>query len=111
MGAFEKRAAQNEVLFRSVNEEIEKLGQVDSGPDARPVAFVCECSDGTCAEQVHLTPREYEEVRANGRWFAIAPGHVTDEIEHVVRSTDRYLIVEKDTLDAIEIVEDSDPRE
>jgi hypothetical protein len=111
MGAFAERAAQNEVLFRRVNEEIEKLGQVDSASGGRLTAFVCECSDGTCAEQVHLTPREYEEVRSNGRWFAIALGHVTDEIEHVVRSTDRYLIVEKDTVDAIEIVEDSDPRE
>lgn len=111
MGAFEKRAAQNEVLFRSVNEEIQKLGQVDSGPGGRLTAFVCECSDGTCAEQVHLTIGEYEEVRSNGRWFAVAPGHVTNGIEHVVRSTGRYVIVEKDTLDAVEIVEDSDPRE
>ena len=30
MGTFEERAAQNETLFRSVNEEIEKLGQVES---------------------------------------------------------------------------------
>jgi hypothetical protein len=111
MGAFEERAAQNEALFRTVNEEIEKLGQVASGPGGPLTAFVCECSDGTCSAQIQLTLPEYEEVRSDGRWFAIVPGHVTERIEHVVRSTDRYLIVEKDTLDAIEIVEDSDPRE
>jgi hypothetical protein len=110
LGAFEERAAQNEVLFRRVNEEIEKLGQIDPGSGSRRTAFVCECSDGTCSQQVHLTIAEYEEVRSDARWFAIAPGHVTEEIEHVVRRTDRFLIVEKDTREAVEIVEDLDPR-
>jgi hypothetical protein len=108
MSTFEERAAKNEALFRSVNEEIEKLGPAGSGGST---AFVCECSDGTCAQQLQLTLAEYEEVRSRSRWFAIAPGHVTEQIEHVVRSTDRYLIVEKDTPAAAEIVEISDPRD
>jgi hypothetical protein len=111
MSRFEQRAAQNEALFRSVNEEIEKLGQVEPGSSKRFNAFVCECSDGTCAERVHLTLAEYEEVRSQSRWFVIVPGHVTQQIEHVVRSTDRYLIVEKDTPRAAEIAEISDPRD
>ncbi|HXK15509.1 MAG TPA: hypothetical protein VNH45_13320 [Gaiellaceae bacterium] len=105
---FEERAAQNEVLFRSVNEQIEKLGR-DS--DQQYVQFVCECSNGACTEQMHLTLSEYEEVRSDGRWFAIVPGHLTEQIEHVVRTTDRYLIVEKDTPEAAEIADSSDPRE
>jgi hypothetical protein len=108
---FEERAAKNETLFRSVNEEIEKLGQVESKSGQRLIAFVCECSNGTCAEQLHLTIDEYEEVRSQGRRFAIAPGHLTGQIEHVVRETDRYVIVEKDTPVAIEITEDADPRD
>ena len=52
--SFEERAAKNEVLFRRVNEEIEKLGQVERKA-GRFTAFVCECSDGTCAQQVQLT--------------------------------------------------------
>ncbi|MDX6424613.1 MAG: hypothetical protein QOD52_18 [Gaiellaceae bacterium] len=111
METFEERAAQNEALFRSVNEQIEKLGQVESKSGQRPIAFVCECSDGTCAEQLQLTIGEYEEVRSEGRWFAIVPGHLTERIEHVVRTTDRYLIVEKDTPAAVEIAEISDPRD
>jgi hypothetical protein len=110
MSPFEERAARNEVLFRSVNEEIEKLGQVQ-GSVERFTAFVCECSDGTCAEQVHLTISEYEEVRSESRWFAVVPGHVTDEIEHVVRTNDRYAIVEKDTKGAAEIADVTDPRD
>jgi hypothetical protein len=105
MGAFEERAAQNEALFRSVNEQIEKLGHSE-----RLVAFVCECSDGTCTQKIELTIAEYEEVRSDARWFAIGPGHVTNEIEHVVRTTERYVIVEKDTPEAAAIVEDTDPR-
>ena len=106
---FEERAAKNEALFRSVNEKIERLGQVDQ--QAVPfTAFVCECSDGTCSQQVQLTIPEYEEVRSESRWFAVVPGHVTEEIEHVVHTTDRYVIVEKDTAVATRIVEGSDPR-
>jgi hypothetical protein len=108
---FAQRAAQNETLFRSVNEEIEKLGQVESSSGQRLTAFVCECSDGTCAEQLQLTLGEYEEVRSQSRWFAIAPGHETEQIEHVVRATDRYVIVEKDTPAAADIAEITDPRD
>jgi hypothetical protein len=108
MAPFEARAAQNEVLFRSVNEQIEKLGR-ESSQDH--VHFVCECSDGACAEQIQLTISEYEEVRSESRWFAILPGHLTEQIEHVVRTTDRYLVVEKDAPGAVAIAEISDPRD
>jgi hypothetical protein len=108
---FAQRAAQNEALFRSVNEQIEKLGQVWS-PSGEPLtAFVCECSDGTCAEQLQLTLDEYEEVRSESRWFAIAPGHETEQIEHVVRANERYVIVEKDTPAAAGVAEITDPRD
>ena len=108
MSAFEDRAAQNEVLFRSVNEQIERLGQET---DQQYLQFVCECSNGVCTESLQLTLREYEEVRSHGRLFAIVPGHLTEQIEHVVRTSDRYLVVEKDTPDAVEIAEASDPRD
>jgi hypothetical protein len=108
MGVFENRAAQNETLFRSVNEQIEKLGREST---ERYVHFVCECSSVSCTEQIQLTIGEYEAVRAEGRWFAILPGHLTEEIEHVVRTTDRYLVVEKDTPDAARIADFSDPRD
>jgi hypothetical protein len=111
MDPVEQRAAQNEALFRRVNEEIEKLGQVEPGPEPRYTAFVCECSDGTCAERIQLTIDEYEDVRSQSRWFAIAPGHVNERIERVIRLTDRYLIVEKDTPSSATIVEISDPRD
>jgi hypothetical protein len=110
MDPMDQRAAQNETLFRSVNEEIERLGQV-AGPEPLYTAFVCECSDGTCAERIQLTTAEYEEVRSHSRWFVTAPGHVNLRIEHVVRTADRYVIVEKDTPSSATIAEISDPRD
>lgn len=110
MSAFEERAAQNETLFRRVNEEIEKLGRVE-GSSPTLTAYICECSDGACTMQVQLTTVEYEEVRSESRWFAVVPGHATEEIEHVVRTNDRYAIVEKDTPEAAEIAESTDPRD
>lgn len=111
MSAAEERAARNETLFRRVNEEIEKLGLVESRADERLIGFVCECSDAMCAEIVQLTVPEYEEVRSESRWFAVLPGHVTEAIEHVVQAHARYVIVEKDTPSATKIAEATDPRD
>jgi hypothetical protein len=110
MDPMEQRAAQNETLFRSVNEEIERLGQ-GAGPESLYTAFVCECSDGTCAERIQLTIAEYEDVRSHSRWFATASGHVNLRIERVVRTTDRYVIVEKNNPTSATIAEISDPRD
>jgi hypothetical protein len=41
----------------------------------------------------------------------MGPGHVADEIEHIVRKNDRYWIVEKDTPAAAELAELMDPRD
>ena len=79
--------------------------------DQQYLQFVCECSNGACTEQIQLTLAEYEEVRSGSRWFAILPGHLTEQIEHVVRANNRYLIVEKDTPEAAEIADVSDPRD
>ena len=109
---FEHRAARNEALFRSVNEEIEKLGlATESRPEERRIGFVCECSNGSCGETVQLTVPEYEAVRSGSRWFAILPDHVNEEIEHVVQTHSHYAIVEKDTPVGTRIAEDTDPRD
>ena len=109
---FEHRAARNEALFRSINEEIEMLGlATESNPEERRIGFLCECSNDSCIETVQLTIPEYEEVRSGSRWFAILPDHVTDEIEHVVQAHPHYVIVEKDTPVATRIAEGTDLRD
>ena len=56
----ERRIGQNEVLFREVNERIERLSQSLQSTDS--ITILCECGDASCAEQVESRV-EYERMR------------------------------------------------
>jgi hypothetical protein len=100
---------QNEALFREVNERIEDVGTA-LAPDDVPMEFLCECDDRDCVEKVSATRAEYEAIRAVATQFFVLPGHEDPDIEHVVRKTERFLVVEKEGQVAHE-AEESDPRE
>ncbi len=100
---------ENEALFREVNERVESAAQRLPDADER-FAFVCECSDETCAEEIELRVEEYERVRSVPTWFSVHPGHVEPEIEVVVERRDGYWIVEKTDDDAVAVAERTDPR-
>lgn len=103
----ERRVARNEALLREVNESIER-GRWP-GDDNVPLKFRCECSSLECNETLSMTRGEYEEVRRDGRRFALIAGHQIPACETVVDSKAGYVVVEK--LDrAGEIAEDLDPR-
>jgi hypothetical protein len=99
----------NEALFREVNERIEDVS-TSLAPDDVPIEFLCECDDPDCVEKVSATRAEYEEIRAVATHFAVLPGHEDPGVEHVVRHTERLLVVEKEGQAAREAQED-DPRE
>lgn len=102
------RTARNEVLFRDTNEAIER-GQWAGGPE-KHVRFRCECSRPVCGEAIDVTLAEYEQVRQeSSRRFLVLAGHQTPEIESVVRSTDRFVVVEKQEA-AGELADATDPR-
>lgn len=104
----ERRVARNEALFRDTNEAIER-GQWQD--DARKlVRFRCECSRLDCGEAVEAMLAEYEHVRSFPRRFLVVDGHELPEVETVVSSTDRYVVVEKKG-EAGRIAAASDPRE
>jgi hypothetical protein len=107
------RQAQNESLFRSVNERIEELveGAVPPREGVEAWEFVCECYDTACTERLAMTVREYEAVRADGSRFVVAPAleHVDLDIERVVDMSTRYWVVEK-VGEAAERAEEDDPR-
>jgi hypothetical protein len=93
-----QRAARNQSLYRSVNEEITQLNEAFSEvfPGSESLnEWVCECADTTCTLRIKATRQEYEVVRANGRTFIVYPGHVYLEVERVVTENDRFSIVEK----------------
>jgi hypothetical protein len=85
-----QRAAKNQSLFREVNERI-----LDLASSASSAGFVCECMNVECDEQLSLTIEQYESIRSHSNRFFVLPGHQVPELEQVVDSTDRYLVVSK----------------
>ena len=86
------RAAQNEALFRDVNEHARNL------KDDSPMIvgeWLCECADTECTEHIELTMAEYEQVRAASDSFAVAPDHVSPDVEVTTWRSGRYWVVRK----------------
>jgi hypothetical protein len=88
------RLAQNEALFRQVNEKVEGLNQA-FGAVTRDFAIVCECGNQSCLEQVTLSREEYESARGNPEIFIVKPAHEVTEVEAVVARRSGYLLVRK----------------
>jgi hypothetical protein len=89
-----ERIARNQLLFRSINEKIEGVNET-FGWAAQTYAVLCECADTRCIEQVELTGAEYAAVRDQPGQFIVTVGHVYPEHERVVRTEQRYQVVEK----------------
>jgi hypothetical protein len=92
-----EKLGRNNARFRAANDEIEEAATDHGLEDARPVPFICECSDGRCTTIIRLTLDEYREMRAHPRRFAHAPGHeeAMPGVVRPVERTDRYVVVEK----------------
>ena len=88
-----RRLAENESVFREVNERIEE--SAERFRITTQARFVCECADPSCTQSIELTLTEYEAVRAGPARFALKSGHEEPDIERVVEEHDRYLVVEK----------------
>ena len=86
------KTAKTESQFRDVNERIaesaERIG-------ADEVALVCECADPECGTQIDATVEDYEDARADGAHFIVAPGHERPDLERVLRTRPGYRVVEK----------------
>ena len=107
MDAREKRLAQNEALFREVNERVDAVAH-QLGPDV-PYEFLCECANAGCTFRLTLPPSVYEAVRADPKQFVVLPDHYTPEIEELALQEDTYWVVRK-TGETGEFVEHLDPR-
>jgi hypothetical protein len=88
----EVNRARTEALFRDVNERIAESAQRF---EAESTEFVCECADPNCTHRVEASLDEYEDVRADGATFMLAPGHAEKDIERVLEDRGRFQIVEK----------------
>jgi hypothetical protein len=105
-----RRRAENEALFRSLNEAI-RGNEIENGVEASdPIGFVCECSSTECMKVVSVSREEYEAVREGGSTFIVAPGHEEPEIEDIIMSHGEFSVVEKRG-DAAAMAEDMNPRD
>jgi hypothetical protein len=83
-----RRVARNQAILRALNEGIDAKRADDA------IAFRCECGELGCNRLVPLTRAEYEAVRAHPRRFVIAPGHLVEELEHLVEHDREHAVVE-----------------
>ncbi len=105
------RAAQNQALFREVNERLEGIAETFQFVADRTV-FACECARESCSEQIALSVDEYETLRRNGNRFAVKASeeHVFSEVERIVERHDQYWVVQKIGAGA-ELANATNPRE
>jgi len=89
-----ERVGRNEALFRSINENLEKLND-SLAPMTGTFEIVCECGALGCSDQLRLTPTDYERVRSDPALFVIRAGHSAPDVEAVVDAGDGYEIVRK----------------
>jgi hypothetical protein len=103
----DKRLAQNEALFREVNERVDSIAH-KLGPNV-PYEFFCECANADCTFRLTLPVAAYEAIRADPKQFVVLPLHYTPEVEELVVEEDTHWVVRK-TGEAGEYVEALDPR-
>ncbi len=90
----ERRLAENEALFREVNEQVEAIAS-RQGDEEHVYEFYCECANADCTMLVAVTLAGYEDVRASGRRFLITPNHALPEVEDVVERHEGWWVIEK----------------
>lgn len=105
------KIALNEAVFRSVNERVEELQRKwRPGVTDDEMVVVCECGDLSCAQQITVDVRAYQQVRSDPTLFIVAPGHEIEDVEEIVSSRDGYDVVCKNREPGRSIAQATDPR-
>src|SRR6266516_1435322 len=99
---------ENETQSREINEWIQQSNDARGAGTTNP--YICECSDDACAATINLTHLEYEEVRAYGTHFAIAPDHESPDLDHQVSERIEFTIIRKLPGSPALLATESDPR-
>ncbi len=100
-----RRVAENENLFRQVNEHVVAGGK----RPAENFEILCECEDTGCMEHVRVTAESYERARSQPTDFLLKPGHAKPEFETVIERHEHFELVRK-TGAAAALVKQLDPR-
>jgi len=93
----ERRLAENEALFREVNERTKGVNDAWTrvATDAPAFQVVCECGREDCSLPLSVSVDLYEAVRSHGSRFLVARGHEFPEVETVVDDRHDLLVIEK----------------
>jgi hypothetical protein len=103
----DRRMAENQVVFRRANENVQKSlddanviateeGEEPIQLDAdAPLHFYCECSDENCRQRVKLSLNDYNKIHQARNTFVIVCGHDVPKIEEVTEKHTEYCVVTK----------------
>jgi hypothetical protein len=92
MNSWREKEARNQVLFREVNERIERISE--GFATGGRTSLLCECGNRECTQTIDLSHSEYERVRAHASRFVVALNHENPEAESVVEQNSRFAVVE-----------------
>ena len=90
----EARAAQNELVFRAVNEQIVKMTD-RFREQLSDIDIVCECANTACVGTIRVNADEFVQIERTEASFLVLPGHEDESIERVVDRRDGYVVVWK----------------
>jgi hypothetical protein len=91
MNERERRVAENEALFRQVNEHVVAGGR----RPGESFEILCECASVGCMEQLQVTTEWYARARSEPTDFLLKPGHAEPEFETVIEVREEFELVRK----------------
>jgi hypothetical protein len=83
----ERRAANNQSLFRAGNERLKQFNEDWFGVVLPSGGWVCEFANDTCLEHIEMASSEYEAVRQEGARFFVVRATSTSGPTSSVRSS------------------------
>jgi dephospho-CoA kinase len=93
----EARAAQNELVFRAVNEQIVKMTD-RFREQLADIDIVCECANTNCVGTIRIHADEFTRIERAGGRFLVLPGHEDESVERVVERSESYVTVWKPSI-------------
>jgi hypothetical protein len=90
----EQRAAQNELVFRAVNEQIVKMTDRFRAQLA-DIDIVCECANSACVGTIRINVDEFSKAEREPGTFFVLPGHEDESVERVVERRNGFVLVWK----------------
>jgi len=91
------RAARNELLFRSVNEQILQMTERFRA-QLSDIDIVCECAVTSCVGTIRIKADTFTQIRREEGTFFVIPGHEDTDVEDVVDRRNGYVVVRKPVL-------------